>query len=67
MIPIAVEQKKPAEGAKKLMESFLKKGQDLRDRAIKKAKEGDYPTAIAMMQDATKDVRRALRMIGVMQ
>ena len=67
LIPIAVEQKKPAEGAKKLMESFLKKGQDLRDRAIKKAKEGDYPTAIAMMQDATKDVRRALRMIGVMQ
>ena len=37
LIPIAVEQKKPAEGAKKLMESFLKKGQDLRDRAVKKA------------------------------
>ncbi len=67
LIPIAVEQKKPAEGAKKLMESFLKKGQDLRDRAVKKAKDGDYPTAIAMLQDATKDVRRALRMVGVMQ
>ena len=67
LIPIAVEQKKPAEGAKKLMESFLKKGQDLRDRAVSKAKEGDYPTAIAMLQDATKDVRRALRMIGVAQ
>ncbi len=67
LIPIAVEQKKPAEGAKKLMESFLKKGQDLRDRAVNKAKSGDYPTAIAMLQDATKDVRRALRMIGVTQ
>jgi HEPN domain-containing protein len=67
LIPIAVEQKKPAAGAKKLMESFLKKGQDLRDRAVKNAKAGDYPTAIAMLQDATKDVRRALRMIGVAQ
>ena len=67
LIPIAVEQKKPAEGAKKLMESFVKKGRDLRDRAIKTAKGGDYPTAIAMLQDATKDVRRGLRMIGVMQ
>ena len=67
LIPIAVEQKRPAEGAKKLMESFLKKGQDLRDRAVKNAKAGDYPTAIAMLQDATKDVRRALRMIGVAQ
>lgn len=67
LIPIAVEQKKPAEGAKKLMESFVKKGQDLRDRAVAEAKKGDFPTAIAMLQDATKNVRRGLRMIGVMQ
>ena len=67
LVPIAVEQKKPNEGSKKLMESFVKKGQDLRDRAVAKAKAGDYPTAIAMLQDATKDVRRALRMIGVTQ
>lgn len=67
LIPIAVEQKKPAEGAKKLMESFVAKGKKLRDRAVGKAKEGDFPTAIAMLQDATKDVRRGLRMIGVSQ
>ena len=67
LIPIAVEQKKPAEGAKKLMESFVEKGTKLRDQAIQKAKEGDFPTAIAMLQDATKDVRRGLRMIGVSQ
>jgi hypothetical protein len=67
LIPIAVEQKKPAEGAKKLMESFVDKGTKLRDRAIQKAKDGDFPTAIAMLQDATKDVRRGLRMIGVSQ
>ena len=67
LIPIAVEQKKPAEGAKKLMESFVKKGQKLHDMAVEKARQGDYPTAIAMLHDATKDVRRGLRMIGVSQ
>lgn len=67
LIPIAVEQKKPAEGAKKLMESFADKGKNLRDQAVQKAKAGDFPTAIAMLQDATKDVRRGLRMIGVSQ
>ncbi len=67
LIPVAIEAKKPAPGSIKLMESFLKKGRDLRDRAVKKAKDGEFPTAIAMMQDATKSVRRALRMVGVMQ
>ena len=67
LIPIAIEQKKPTEQVVKLMDSFVKKGKSLYDRAIQKAKEGDFPTAIAMLQDATKDVRRALRMAGVMQ
>jgi len=67
LIPIAIEQKKPAESAIKLMESFVEKGKSLRDRAIQKAKENDYPTAIAMMQDATVEIRRGLRMVGVMQ
>jgi len=67
LIPIAVEQKKPAEGAKKLMETYVKKGQKLHDMAVEKAKQGDFPTAIAMLLDATKEVRRGLTMIGVSQ
>jgi len=67
LIPIAVEAKKPAEGAKKLMETYLAKGRKLRDAAINKAAAGDYPTGIAMLLDATKEVRRALRMVGVTQ
>ncbi len=35
--------------------------------AFKKAAAGDYPTGIAMLLDATKEVRRALRMVGVSQ
>ena len=67
LIPVAVEQKKPNEGTKKLMESFVQKGQNMRNIAMETANAGDYPRAIAMLQDATKEIRRALRMVGVMQ
>jgi HEPN domain-containing protein len=67
LIPIAIEAKKPAPGAVKLMESFLDKARKRRDEAQSKADAGDYPSAIGMMLQATKTVRRALRMIGVTQ
>jgi hypothetical protein len=67
LIPVAIEAKKPAQGAIKLMESFLEKARKRRDEAEQKAAEGAYPEAIAMMQQATKTVRRALRMVGVSQ
>jgi hypothetical protein len=67
LIPVAVEQKNPNEGTKKLMTSFVEKGRKMRSIAEETAKAGDYPRAIAMMQDATKEIRRALRMVGVMQ
>lgn len=67
LIPVAIEAKKPTEGAKKLMHSYLDKSHKMRDEARKKAAAGDYPVAIRMMQDATKTVRLALRMVGVMQ
>ena len=67
LIPIAVEQKRPNEGLKTLMESYVKKGQGMRKTAIETAKDGDFPRAIAMLQDATEEIRRALRMLGVAQ
>jgi cellobiose-specific phosphotransferase system component IIA len=67
LIPVAIEAKNPTPGAIKLMESFLGKARSRRDEAAAKAKEGDYPTAIAMLLQATKTVRRALRMVGVSQ
>ena len=67
LIPIAIEAKKPAAGAVKLMESFLNKARKRRDEAQSKADSGDYSTAISMMLQATKTVRRALRMVGVTQ
>lgn len=67
LIPVAIEAKKPAAGAIKLMESFLSKARSRRDEAVAKAEAGDYPTAISMLLQATKTVRRALRMVGVSQ
>ena len=67
LIPIAIEAKKPAAGAVKLMESFLTKARKRRDEAQAKANAGDFPSAIGMMLQATKTVRRALRMVGVSQ
>lgn len=67
LIPVAIEAKKPAPGAIKLMESFLSKARSRRDEAAAKAEAGDYPMAIAMLLQATKTVRRALRMVGVSQ
>jgi hypothetical protein len=67
LIPVAIEAKNPSAGSIQLMETYLKKGKDMREAAKKKAAGGDFPTAIAMMLDATKEVRRALRMVGVTQ
>jgi len=67
LVPVAVEMKKPAAGALSLMDSFLEKARKRRDEAKDKAASGDYGAAIAMMQQATKTVRRALRMVGVSQ
>ncbi len=67
LIPVAIEMKRPAAGALKLMDSFLDKARKRRDEAKEKAAEGDYGAAVAMLQQATKTVRRALRMVGVSQ
>jgi hypothetical protein len=67
LIPIAIEAKKPSPGAIKLMQSFVDKARKRRDQAVSKAEAGEYGDAIAMLQQATKTVRRALRMVGVMQ
>jgi len=67
LIPVAVEQKQPNENLKKLMEMYVKKSQEQKAAADAKAKEGDYPMAISMILSATKEMRRALRTIGVSQ
>ncbi len=65
LIPVAVEQRKPGKGAMMLIERYRDKGVSLRDQAKERAAKGDYKNAILMLQAATANVRRGLRMAGV--
>ncbi len=65
LIPVAIEQKRPGKGALMLIERYRDKGVSLRDQAKERAAQGDYKNAILMLQAATANVRRGLRMAGV--
>ncbi len=65
LIPVAIEQKRPSKGALSLIERYRDKGVSLRDQAKERAAGGDYENAILMLQAATSNVRRSLRMAGV--
>ncbi len=65
LIPVAIEQKRPSKGALSLIERYRDKGVSLRDQAKERAAGGDYKNAILMLQAATSNVRRSLRMAGV--
>lgn len=67
LIPVAIEVRKPNEGAIQLMNQMLEKARKMRSTAEEKAGSGEHAVAIRMMLDATKTVRSALRMVGVMQ
>ena len=67
LIPVAIEEKKPSAGQLSLLETFVKKGDAMRVKAEAMASDSNYPDAIRLMQEATKQVRRALRMLGVKQ
>jgi len=65
LIPIAIEQKNPAKQSRILMDSFVDKAKGIYDLSGPKAEEGDYTTAIQMLQGATSHLQRALRIVGV--
>lgn len=67
LVPVAVEQKKPNDNLKKLMDMYVKKGMEQRDAAVATAAKGDYPLAIAMILSATEQIRLGLKTVGVSQ
>lgn len=67
LIPIALEEKKPAEAVVKLMDTYVVKGRARKTEADDKAKAGNYPEAISLMLAATEEIQRALRLAGVSQ
>jgi hypothetical protein len=65
LIPIAIEQKRPSKQSRALMDSFVDKAKGIYELSGPKAGEGDYTTAIQMLQGATSHLQRALRIVGV--
>lgn len=65
LIPIAIEQKKPGRGIKMLAMRHVQEAKRMADAARKTATETDYPRAIRMLQDATAEIRKALKLMGV--
>ncbi len=67
LIPVAIENKKPAKSLMFLVNRNVKKGKEMAAAAKETAASGDYSRAIAMVLDATKEIRKALRLMGVKQ
>lgn len=65
LVPLAIKRKRPAEGTISLMKLYEKKAKKIMSEAGDYAKKGDYKTAILGVQAATKEIRRALRLVGV--
>ncbi len=67
LIPVAIENKKPKKSLMFLINRNVKKGNEMAATAKETAASGDHPRAIAMILDATKEIRKALRLMGVKQ
>ncbi|MDH3325568.1 MAG: hypothetical protein OEM38_02485 [Gammaproteobacteria bacterium] len=65
LIPVAIEVKKPRAGSIKLMETYVGKGKFFREKADEAAKAGRWEEAMVVIRDATIEVRRGLRLLGV--
>ncbi len=65
LIPIAIEQKNPSKGIRMLAMRHVNEAKKMADTARKTATETDYPRAIRMLQDATAEIRKALKLLGV--
>ncbi len=65
LIPIAIEQRRPSKGLMMLMNTYVKKGGEIKKEGLVVASKGDYKMAIMAMQAATDNYIRALRAVGV--
>lgn len=65
LIPVAIEAKKPSEGAIKLADTYVNKGKFFHEKSKESAAAGRWEEAIVVIKDATLEVRRGLRLLGV--
>ncbi len=67
LIPVAIEERKPNEGVMLLVNRSVDKAKQMAQAAVKEANAKSYPKAIAMIQDATEEIRKGLRLMGINQ
>jgi len=65
LIPVAIEVKKPKESSIKLMQTYVDKGKFFKEKAEESAKAERWDEALVIIKDATNEVRRGLRLLGV--
>jgi len=65
LVPKAIEQRLPSAGIRNLVNRFITKGDQLQEEARIKAEGGDYPSAITLLQNASKEYQRAIQTLGV--
>ncbi len=65
LIPVAIDVRKPSEGAINLMKTFLEKGRFFKQKSKESADAGRWEEALVVIRDATTEVRRGLQVLGV--
>ncbi len=65
LIPVAIEVKKPRASMIALMKTYVKKGAFFKEKSDEAAKAERWEEAMVVIRDATIEVRRGLRLLGV--
>jgi len=65
LIPVAIEVKKPKQSSITLMQTYVDKGKFFKEKAEESAKAERWEEAMVIIRDATNEVRRGLRLLGV--
>ena len=65
LIPTAIDVKKPSKDMINLADKYVQKGKFYHEKSKISAAAGRWEEAIVVVKDGTKEVRRALRLLGV--
>ncbi|MEW5757064.1 MAG: hypothetical protein AB1810_12230 [Pseudomonadota bacterium] len=65
LIPVAIEKYQPNVGQRLLVHRTVEKAQWMAGQSREAAQRKEFPVAIRMMQEATTEIRKALKLMGV--
>lgn len=65
LVPLAIQQRQPAEQTLKMMMQFVDRAKEVKALSEPEAAKGNYEEAILMLQGATSNIQRALQAVGV--